>query len=251
MTNDPKIQAVPLGTNTEKHPPAVTTSKQQIRRMEEIKSLSYEELDTAKIIYPGMTDVKTLNTFRELRTTLMQKAKKTNFSVMVSSLAPEGGSTYISENLAASIALDFEKTALLVTCCNSFSKHDQQIFSATDYGLTDYIEDTTLAVSDIIYSSGIPRLRKTPLGNHGTSGSEFFLSERMGEFIKEVRSRYEERYIIIDAPPVNSSSDARILADLCDFTVLVVPYGKVTNLQIIAGINSIPSKKFAGLVFNN
>jgi Mrp family chromosome partitioning ATPase len=198
-----------------------------------------------------MPDVKTLNIFRQLRTKLMQKAKNSNFSLLVSSIAPEGGSTYISENLAASIALDFEKTALLVSCSNSLSKHDKLVCPSTDYGLTDYIDDTSLTASDIIYASGIPRFRKVPIGSYGTSSSELFVSERMSEFMKEIKSRYNERHIILDAPPINSSSDARVLADHCDFTVLVVPYGKVTNLQITAGINSIPTNKFAGLVFNN
>ncbi len=109
----------------------------------------------------------------------------------------------------------------------------------------------SLNVSDVIYASGVPRLRVTPIGSRPDESSEYFSSDRMEEFIKEAKSRYRERYTIVNAPPVNSSPDARLLADLCDYSVLVVPYGRVTKMQITAGINSIPANKFAGVVFNN
>jgi exopolysaccharide/PEP-CTERM locus tyrosine autokinase len=231
--------------------PSVVTPKQQIRQMSEINQLSYKELEAAKIIYPGMADVATLNTFRELRTKLMQKTDKNNFILMVSSLALNGGGSYISRNLAAAISLDFEKTALLVDCDLNRPSCDKLLSTPVDFGLTDYLEEPSLSVSDIIYATGIPRLRITPAGNQRANGSEFFTSDRMEEYIQEVKTRYSERFIIVDAPPINSSPDARVLADLCDYTILVVPYGKVTRVQISAGIDSIPEGKFAGLVFNN
>ena len=231
--------------------PTISTAKQQIRQMSDVNLLDYSELDAAKIIYPGMHDIITLNTFRELRTKLLQKTQKSNFTIMVSSLAPGGGGSYVSVNLAAAFALDFEKTALLIDCNAASSSSDKLLPTAVDFGLIDYLVDPGLAVSDVIYATGIPRLRLTPIGNQVSAESEFFTSDRMDAFINEVKSRYTERYIILDAPPVNSSPDARVLADLCDYSVLVVPYGKVTKAQVTAGINSIPSDKFAGLVFNN
>lgn len=240
------LLTMPLDSNL----PSVITPKQQIRQMLDIKPLSYEELDAAKIIYPGMQDVDTLNTFRELRNKLLQKSNKENFTLMVSSLASNGGGTYISENLAAAFALDFEKTALLVDC-NAANPSSEKLLSTADIGLTDFLEDPSISASDIIYSTGIPRLRMTPIGTRTAQGSELFSSDRMEAFINEVKNRYPERHIIIDAPPINSSPDSRVLADLCDYSILVVPYGKVTKMQISAGINSIPKEKLAGLIFNN
>lgn len=248
-SDKPNVRAMVLEENL----PTLSTAKQQIRSMAEITPLSYEELDAARIIYPGMKDFKTLNAFRELRTKLIQKADKKNFTVMISSLAHGGGGTYVSTNLAAAIALDFEKTALLVDCniTSSVPSESQLTPPSTDHGLVDFLDDLSLSVADVIYASGIPRLRMVPLGKTVASGSELFSSDRMEELITELKGRYNERFVIIDAPPINSSPDARVLADLCDYVVLVVPYGKVTRLQITAGINSVPSKKFAGLVFNN
>lgn len=240
-----------LDLQFEENLPAVTSSKQQIRRMLELRPFTYEELDAAKIIYPAMKDTSVLNTFRELRTKLMQKAGKNNFSLMVSSLVENGGSTYVSQNLAAAFALDFEKTALLVECDKSNRHKENLLFSPPDFGITDYLDDSTLSVSDIIYATGVPRLRKIPIGNLASGKSELFLSDRMEGFVEEIKNRYADRFIIMDAPPIATSADSRILAELCDYSLLVIPYGRATKLQISAGINSIPKNKLAGVVFNN
>ena len=69
--------------------------------------------------------------------------------------------------------------------------------------------------------------------------------------LSSIRQRYAERFILIDAPPVSETADTQILAELCDYILLVVPYGKVTNGQVEASIKSIDSKKLLGIVFNN
>jgi hypothetical protein len=50
---------------------------------------------------------------------------------------------------------------------------------------------------------------------------------------------------------MTQSADTQILAELCDYIVLVVPYGKVTNQQIDACVKELDNKKLLGVVFNN
>jgi protein-tyrosine kinase len=71
-------------------------------------------------------------------------------------------------------------------------------------------------------------------------------------FLKEIKRRYLDRYIIVDSPSVGDfSADTRIIAELCDFVVLVVPYGKVTDSEIRASIEILGQHRIAGVVFNN
>ena len=65
----------------------------------------------------------------------------------------------------------------------------------------------------------------------------------MNEFIKEVRSRYPDRFIFIDAPPILSSSEARILSDIADVVLLVVPHGRATPPQIESAIEVVGRDK--------
>jgi hypothetical protein len=39
--------------------------------------------------------------------------------------------------------------------------------------------------------------------------------------------------------------------DVCDYAVLVVPSGRTTESQILAGLDAVSREKLAGIVFNN
>lgn len=227
-------------------------SRERIRGMAEIRSLTKPELAELRIIFPGMTDQKMLNAFRDLRTQLYQLAQgRDNFVLLVTSIGHGGGSSFVTTNLGAAIALDESKTAIIVDC-NVYDPTLQRIFPFDpEHGLVEYMENSRLDVKDIVYSTGVKRLRLIPAGRKLEPGAELFTSSRMRRFIDEIRSRYRDRYVIIDAPPIGTSADARILAELCDFVLLVVPFGGATAAQVQAAVDAVGEKKMAGVVFNN
>lgn len=248
IDNRPGTNVLDLGA---KPPMEDESSREEIRRMAEIGWLSYAELDDLKIIHPGMRDPKVLNAFRELRTNLYQlAADRKNFILLVSSIAPEGGASLISLNLGAVIALDESKTSIVVDCNVADPALHRILPIDPDYGLIDYLENITLDLKDIIYSTGVRRMRMIPMGSRGHPGTELFTSSRMRRFLQELRDRYRDRYVVIDAPSIGSSADARILAELVDYVVLVAPYGKVTESQIQASIDAVGQDKLAGVIFN-
>lgn len=227
-------------------------SREYIRRMAEIGHLSYSEMADLRIIHPGMRNPATLNAFRELRTKIYQVAAgRENLVILVTAITPGGGSSFVTTNLGAAIALDESKTAIIVDC-NVYdpSLHDMLPIEP-DYGLIDYLENITLDVKDIIYSTGVRRLRLIPTGGRRQPGTEFFTSSRMRRFVDELRSRYRDRHIVIDSPSVGSSADARILIDLCDYALIVVPFGGATEAQVHAAVEAVGASKVIGVVFNN
>lgn len=227
-------------------------SREEIRRMAEIGWLNYSELSDLKIIHPGMNNPAALNAFRELRTNFYHLAAgKDNFVLLVSSVVPEGGASFVGLNLGAAIALDESKTAIVVDCNVRDPSLHRILPIDPDYGLLDYLENVTLELKDVIYSTGVRRLRMIPVGSGRQPGTEFFTSSRMWRFVNELRTRYRDRYVILDGPAVTSSADARILAELADFVVLVVPYGKVSEAQLLASIEAVGKEKLAGVIFNN
>ncbi|MCG8313624.1 MAG: polysaccharide biosynthesis protein [Pseudomonadales bacterium] len=222
-----------------------------IRQMAEIDLLDQKTLEEKKIIGPGTTQKEFLNTFREIRTKLVQLSNKKNFVAMVNSVVDGGGASFTALNLAAVFALDKSKTALLVDC-NLYEPALHHVFDLQpEYGLTDYLEDSTLDIDDIIYATGIERLRLIPAGTFQEAGAEYFSSERMASFLEAVVARYPDRYIFLDSPPAAVSAEGRIIAELSDYGIIVVPYGKVTVQQIEATVAAIGKQKVAGVIFNN
>jgi Mrp family chromosome partitioning ATPase len=222
-----------------------------IANMQEVSLMTQEELNLRKIIYPGMQQRNLLNAFRDLRTRLTQKWEGKNFVLLVSSLHEKSGSSFVAINAATSFALDEQKTAVYVDCNIENSYANNLIPRHCDNGLMDYLENPSLSVEDIIYCSGIPRVRVIPPGNKGEVSVERMGSARMQELIVSLKRRYPDRFIVLDIPSVSDSPVARILSSFADMAILVVPFGKATSNQVLSGIDAVGEEKFAGLVFNN
>jgi protein-tyrosine kinase len=226
-------------------------SSDAISRMREKALLDKSVLAKNRIIYPESGENATVRAFRDIRTKILQKTGGRNGTIMVTSVGRQGGCSFVALNLGVAFAFDAGKTALVVDC--NFRNPTLQNFFASEKkrGLTDYLEKSDMDVSEIIHSVGIERLRVIPSGGRREIPAEYFTSLKMKGFLDSVTNRYAERFIILDAPPMTETADTRILADLCDYVLLVVPYGKVTEQQISASAKAIGEKKLIGVVFNN
>jgi len=223
----------------------------QIDRMSEIHRFSKTELDQFKVLYQGMSNTQMLRVFRDLRTRVYSRAQGQNFICMITSVVPKGGCSYVTKNLAAAIALDKTRTSLVVDANFYAPSMGELVVTEADQGLTDYLDSGTLGVESIVYASGIPRVRVIPVGGNTEGATERLSSVRMQAFLNELKTRYSDRYILLDAPSVGEyAAEARIMAGLCDFVILVVPYGKVTESQVKGAVDAIGEKCLAGLVFN-
>jgi Mrp family chromosome partitioning ATPase len=156
----------------------------------------------------------------------------------------------VALNLAAAFAFDESKTAVVIDCNLREPSVHSNLDIIADAGLTDFLDDPDYDISRILYPTGIPRLRLIPAGSRRETPSEFFTSFRMKQFLQAVRRRYPDRFIILDTAPVSHSPDARILTELCDYALLVVPHGKLTVSGIENAAGSLNSEKYVGAVLN-
>ena len=227
-------------------------SEDQIAKMSEIHHFSAPELDHLKILRQGSNDEAMLKTFRDLRSQVYTKANGSNFSCMVTSIVSGGGASFVARNLSAAIALDKSKTAAIVDC-NFYAPTTHELLSAEiNIGLTDYLNVRDMGIEYVVYASGIPRVRVIPCGNNARFSAERLATAKMSGFIRELKARYSDRYVVVDSPAIlDYPADARTLADICDFVILVVPYAMVNKAQVKSAIKSIGQNKLAGVVFNN
>ncbi len=226
-------------------------SAQAIARMREPTLRSRTELEQHRVVFPEITDSDTVKALREIRTRITQRTEGNNGVVLVTSLTSGGGGSFIAFNLAAAFAFDAARTALLVDCNLRDSSLPRLFSDMPNLGLTDYLEDSSLGVGDVIHPIGIERLRVIPAGGRREVPGEYFDTARMQRLVEEVRHRYAERFVIMDAPPTTESADVHTLARLCDWVILVVPYGRVTAAQIGEAAKSFPQEKLLGVVFND
>ena len=227
------------------------SSGESIARMRENALLGKQVLSHNRVIYPELGENGTVRAFREIRTKIVLKSQGQNCTIMVTSVTSGGGSSFVALNLAAAFAFDAGKTALLLDCNLKNPSLHRLFGSGTFHGLTDYLENPQMDIAEIIHSVGIERMRIIPSGGRREIPAEYFTSLKMKRLLDNVKQRYRERYVIIDAPPIRESADTQILEELCDYVVLVVPYGGVTDTRIDVGAKAISEKKLIGVVFNN
>lgn len=222
----------------------------QIAKMDEPRNLSKDDLIEKKIIFPNSPDKVTVNKFRGLRTKILERSGNNNFALLVTSIKEGGGSSFVSLNLAAAFAFDSGKTALLIDCNLGQPTLHSRLDLVPDIGLTDFLNDPNMDIASIIYPTGIPRLRFIPAGTRAEYAGEYFSSFRMKQFLHALRKRYPDRYIIIDAPDFETSPDSRILSELCDYSMLVVPHGEVGETEVADVASSLNKEKLLGVVIN-
>lgn len=221
-----------------------------IARMDEPQALSPAQMEDRALIRRSDALTPEVEAFRELRTRLLAMASG-NFVTLVAPVSRGCGGSFIARNLAAAMAFDETKSALLIDCdLRSPSQHDTLEIEPVNGGLIDLLEAREAHIPEIVYKTGVPRLRLLPAGNTREIGAEYFSSVRMRLLIDSLRSRYSDRYIFLDAPPVRGAPDARILSDIADLVVLVAGYGHDTPSAIAQAAANFDPSKFAGVVFN-
>ncbi len=225
-----------------------------IGSMENPRLFSVKQLEQLGVVHPKSKNQLLVNALRQIRTKLFRLKPDGNFSVLVTSVVPEGGASFIALNLASTITFDKEKTSLLIDTNVSdpvLHRILKLLKIKPKFGLLDYLLDPAIGIENIVSPSGLPRMRIIPIGDTGDTQSEQLTSGRLPGFLDDVKKRYANRFIVVDAPCINESADTRVLADHCDFIILVVPYGLVTPSQIDSVVDDIDDRKLAGIVMNN
>ncbi len=230
----------------------MNSSRRSIALMPENRALAPDQLLAQRMIHAGLADFRQLDLFRELRANVLHSSTCRNPVILVTGVSAGCGTRFVARNLAVSIAFDEARTALLMDCNlrrpavgKNFFLPDQSA------GLMDLFGHGEQDPAMVIHQSGVPRLRVIPAGNGALNGVEYFASVRMRAFIQEVRSRYEDRCLVIDAPPALGSPDARILARQADLVVIVAGEARHRAETIRRAATVFPRERLAGVVFNH
>ncbi len=234
-------------------PQTVTQSLSATRQEQRPEqALTTRQLEERRLIHRQESVRVHADAFRELRTRLLALGgNDSNFVTLVAPVRHGCGGSYVARNLAAAFAFDDTKQALLIDCDATHPAQSDALQVAADRGgLIDYLENDDLAMRDIVYPTGVPRLQLIPAGRIRETPGESFSSLRMRALIDSLRTHHSNRHLILDGSPVLGSPDTRILSDLADLVVLVVGYGQVAPDAVDKAVASFPPEKFAGVVFN-
>jgi protein-tyrosine kinase len=170
--------------------------------------------------------------------------------IMVTSSVPGEGKTHTAINLALSIAQERDHTVLLVDSDVSKQGTSRMLGIVGKAGLVDLLENDKLTIADVLLNTDIPELRVLCAGKQHEYVTELLASQRMESLINEMVTRYDDRVIIIDGPPLLPTPQTQILASLVGQVVFVIEAGKTPQAIVEEALNLIPDDKATGLVLN-
>ncbi|MDO6444962.1 XrtA-associated tyrosine autokinase [Colwellia sp. 1_MG-2023] len=170
--------------------------------------------------------------------------------IMVSSAKPNEGKTFVSINLALSIALEQDKTVLLIDSDVLRPSLNRELGIDEPDGLIEYLLDSEKQVSDIMYDTNIEKLKLIPAGKPHHLSNELLASEKMAKLAFELANRYPDRVVIFDSPPLIGVTETLVLANLVGQALVVVEESKTTIDSIKTATEPLSEDLAIGIVLN-
>ena len=162
----------------------------------------------------------------------------------------EKGKTVTALNLAASIAMEVDRTVLLIDANLRHPNLHEHLGIAASKGLSDYLLDDTPISELFIHPKGIDHLTILPGGQPVQNSAEILNSPKMTSLLEEMKSRYPGRIIIFDLPPLLTASDALAFTPYVDAALLVVEEGKTTQHDTARAVEMLSNTNVLGTVLN-
>lgn len=243
MTKTPSLKLIPE---------VITPIKKEARRFPLLNLLKRKEKNSGDRNLFVMHDPNSFaaEQYRILRTRILGFGKEINMrTILITSCLPEEGKSTVASNLSICIANGINEHVLLIDC-DLRRPVIHKIFGLNgNAGLSNYLnEDVTL--SHTLTKTEVEKLTIIPAGTSPDNPSELLSSNKMMDLVHEVKSRYDDRYIIFDSTPVYQTPDPAILAKHIDGIVLVVKSGKANREVIARTVESLGKEKILGVVFN-
>ncbi len=163
--------------------------------------------------------------YRSLRTSLLLSTADELKVIAVTSATAGEGKTATASNLGVVLAQLGRRVLIVDADLRKPRMH--QVFKVSNRsGLVNQL--TGVVESDSVFvETGVPNLWLIPSGPIPPNPSELLSSDRMREWLKAMRARFD--YVIIDTPPSLAVTDATIVGALSDGLVLTFRAGKVTR----------------------
>ena len=252
----------PAGTNA-----LVQVGQRQSRSVE----VDMARLANTGYLVPGSPRSTLADEFRGIKQPVLKNARpdadapiRLGNLIMVTSALPGEGKTFCALNLALSIASEVDSSVLLVDADvvrpailarlglvgaaggsgSSSSSTSGSSTSSTSYkGLLDLLTDPTLDLSEVILKTNVPKLSVLPAGTPRINSTELLASNSMEELLQDISSRYADRIVIFDAPPLLATTESRVLAARMGQILMVVAEGSTGRhdiSQAFAAVQACP-----------
>lgn len=170
--------------------------------------------------------------------------------IMITSSLPEEGKTFVSINLAISMAAELDRRVLLVDADVAKGDITGQLGILAHRGLSDLLHETSYLSGDAELLSNVERLSILPAGGNTDHIDELFASDLMENILVELAKADPDRIVIFDSPPLLATTEAAVLARRLGQVVLVVEANKTPQNAVGEAVDMVEGCANVSLVLN-
>jgi len=224
-----------------------------------LESLVYDKTKVIKLDQKHLEDNRIIahnknnllsSSFDLLRTQVLRLMQENGWKTLaITSPNPEAGKTVVSIDLAMSIAQHTEKSAMLVDFDFRRPKVARYLGLELETSINDYIE-RDVPVENILINPGLPRLVMLASNKPIKNSAEVLASRKIENLINDVKTRYEERVVIFDLPPILNSDDAITILPKIDCVIMIVANGMSAQHEIEDSLRYLHETNLLGVVMN-
>lgn len=212
--------------------------------------LSAALLERQRVLHAG-SDAAVRQAYKMLRTQVLQRMREHSLqTIAVVSPTPGDGKSVTATNLAISIAQEPNHTALLVDA--DFRQPALKTLFGIDVeiGVEDCLKGEATLSQAMVKPDMFERLVLLPARAQVQDSSELLASKDARALVAELKSRYADRIVIFDLPPVLLSDDALALMPCVDAALVVASEGQTRREDLARTVELLRATRIVGTVLN-
>ena len=207
-------------------------------------------LERERVLPPGAPGAAG-SAYKMLRTQVLRRLEQLGANTLaVLSPTAGAGKTLTAINLAIAIAAEEGRTVLLVDLDLRKPSIYQRLGFEVKVGVEECIAQRLPVQHALVKLAGYARLTVLPARSRLESSSELLSDERTAALVAELRSRYPNRLLIFDMPPVLQADDALVFSRCVQAGLVVVREGHTRRDDVTRAIELLRDLKIVGTVLN-
>ena len=189
--------------------------------------------------------------FHLLRTTLSKRLKEKNYRLVgITSATPAAGKSFLSMNLAASLARVVEPPVFLVDLDLRRASLASDIGMEVNRGIHDFLAGEEQDLASIAVQISDSNVVLMPTKKVSSNTAEMMAGPHFDTLIEKLRNQTGESTIFFDLPPAFANDDTMLILEKLDSYVIVVDSGKTNRRQIEEMLRVLDPVPCAGTILN-
>lgn len=189
--------------------------------------------------------------FHLLRTTLSKRLKEKNYRLVgITSATPAAGKTFLSLNLAASLARVVDDPVFLIDLDLRRASLAYEMDLVVERGIDDFLTGEITDLSSIGLRIEETDVALFPTKRVSKNTAELVAGPNFEELVTQLRDQTGESIVLFDLPPAFANDDTMLILEKLDSYIMVVDSGKTNRRQVEEMLSMLYPVPCAGTILN-